>query len=211
MFETVSTTLSFVLAMVQYPNVQRKAREELDRVIGKDNLPTIENREHLPYINAICNESLRLELVTPMLLPHCTTAADIYNGYYIPANATVYANAWAMVRDPKEFPDAEVFRPERWLVEKPPVHSNKIAFGFGRRICPGRFLAENSIFLAVASILAAFEIGQPIGKDGKPYAPSGSYCAGFVRQPDPFECTFTPRSQKIASLIRQSVEEQRGI
>ena len=51
--------LTFFLAMVLNPEVMRKGQDELDRVIGKDNLPTFEDRSKLPYIDAICTECLR--------------------------------------------------------------------------------------------------------------------------------------------------------
>lgn len=57
--QTVSVLLTFMLAMTLYPEVQNRAQEELDRVIGKDNLPTFEDRDNLPYVNAICTEALR--------------------------------------------------------------------------------------------------------------------------------------------------------
>lgn len=55
----MSVLLTFFLAMVLYPEAMRKGQEELDRVVGKDNLPTFEDRPKLPYIEAICKECLR--------------------------------------------------------------------------------------------------------------------------------------------------------
>ncbi len=51
--------MTFVLAMLKYPEVQRRAQEEVDSVVGKDRLPTFEDREHLPYVRAVCTEILR--------------------------------------------------------------------------------------------------------------------------------------------------------
>jgi hypothetical protein len=57
--KTVSALHTFMLAMVLYPDVQVKAQAELDNVLGPDRLPEFEDRENLPYINAICLETLR--------------------------------------------------------------------------------------------------------------------------------------------------------
>ena len=67
----VSVLHSFVLAMVLYPNAQEKAQEELERVLGKENLPTLNDKENLPYVNAIIKECLRWQIVLPLgLLLH---------------------------------------------------------------------------------------------------------------------------------------------
>ena len=57
--QTVSVMLTFFLAMVLYPEALRKGQEELDRVLGKNTLPTFEDRDKLPYVEAICKECLR--------------------------------------------------------------------------------------------------------------------------------------------------------
>ena len=65
-FETVSTMHSLFLALVLYPEVQRRAQAELDAVIGRDRLPTFDDRPRLPYIEALCKELMRWKMVTPM-------------------------------------------------------------------------------------------------------------------------------------------------
>ena len=59
-------TAWFTLAMITYPDVQRKAQEELDRVIGRSRVPTLEDRDRLPYIRAILREILRWRPATPL-------------------------------------------------------------------------------------------------------------------------------------------------
>ncbi|KAI5117645.1 hypothetical protein M0805_001301 [Coniferiporia weirii] len=205
----VSTLNTFCLAMVLYPDVQRRAQEELDRVIGKDNLPTMEDRPNLPYIEAICKESSRWQPVVPLGLAHCAAVDGLYNGYFIPAGTTMLSNVWAMHRDPKEYPEPEKFVPERWLSldgKKPPLDVGKTAFGFGRRICPGKLFAESSLFIAVASVLAAFNIEKALDANGVPITPAGEYTASFITHPKPFECKITPLSDKIVSTIHHAVE-----
>ena len=81
--------MSFLLAMVVSPHVQRKAQEELDRVVGSTHLPTFEDLESLPYIEAIRLEVMRWVPVLPLATPHRVVADDEYEGYLIPSGATV--------------------------------------------------------------------------------------------------------------------------
>ena len=80
--------------MVLFPEAQRKAQEELDKVVGFNRLPEYEDRESLPYINALCKEVLRWQPVTPLGLPHRVTQDDIFDGYLIPEGTLVLGNAW---------------------------------------------------------------------------------------------------------------------
>lgn len=59
-----------MLAMVTYPEAQKKAQEELDEIIGRDRMPTFADRDSLPYIQACVRESLRWKTVAPVGVPH---------------------------------------------------------------------------------------------------------------------------------------------
>ncbi|KAI5121914.1 hypothetical protein M0805_000243 [Coniferiporia weirii] len=206
---TVSALHTFMLAMVLYPEAMRRGQEELDRVIGKDSLPCMEDKLNLPYINAICSEVLRWQAVAPFAVAHTATKDDVYNGYFIPAGTVVLPNVWAMLRNAKEYPEPDKFIPERWLAtgEKArPLDASKVVFGFGRRICPGMYFAENTIFIVVASILAVFDIQKALDDKGMPITPNEDYTPNLIRHPKPFECRIMPRSEKAQSLIRQAVD-----
>ncbi|KAF7366793.1 Cytochrome P450 [Mycena sanguinolenta] len=221
----LASTLTFILAMLHAPQVQKIAQEELDRVVGTDRLPTYANREELPYINAIVKESLRWELVIPLGVPHRAMEDDVssgfsvcafslpedyflktYNGYFIPKGTTIIANQWGISHDEQVFSDPFAFRPERFLDKESPLPDpSTIAFGWGRRICPGRFLAENSLWLHVATILACFNITPVVGDDGKPIIPPREYTSGMASRPLPFQCRIDPRNDAAVELIKQSV------
>ncbi|KAG1849808.1 cytochrome P450 [Suillus tomentosus] len=70
--------------MVLYPDVQRRAQAEIASVIGRDRLPTFEDRASLPYVEAILRETFRWHPILPLDLPHATSSDDIYDGYFIP-------------------------------------------------------------------------------------------------------------------------------
>lgn len=82
------------MAIARHPEVQRKAQEEIDRVMDTDQLPTLEDRTRLPYINAVVLESLRWHPIVPLGVPHMSTEDDTYNGYDIPKGSVLLANIW---------------------------------------------------------------------------------------------------------------------
>ncbi len=85
---------TFFLAMGMYPGVQRKAQEEIDRVIGLQRLPLMCDRARLPYIEALLLEILRWHPISPIPLAHVSEKEDWYEGYYIPKGSMVLANVW---------------------------------------------------------------------------------------------------------------------
>lgn len=85
---------TFFLAMVLHPQVQIKAREEIDRVVGDNRLPTVKDRENLPYVEAVLKEVFRFHPIAPMGLPHLVSEDDIYKGYLIPKDAIIIPNIW---------------------------------------------------------------------------------------------------------------------
>ena len=82
--------------MVLYPEAQRNAREELDRVCG-DRLPTMDDEENLPYIRACVKEVLRWHPIVTEGLPHAVTKDDVYQGYKILLGSRVWTHSrrWA--------------------------------------------------------------------------------------------------------------------
>jgi len=64
--KTVSSMSSLFLALVLFPHVQKRAQAELDVVVGRDRLPTFDDRPRLPYIEALCKELMRWNMVTPI-------------------------------------------------------------------------------------------------------------------------------------------------
>ncbi|OCH88003.1 cytochrome P450 [Obba rivulosa] len=201
----ISTLSSFFLAIVRYPEAQEKAYTELMDVVGPHRLPEFSDRESLPYINAVVKESLRWQPVVPLGVAHATIADDEYNGYLIPKGSIIMANSWAILHDPEQYPDPEKFCPERFLKDgrlDPSIRDpSNAAFGFGRRICPGRYFADNMVFITFASILYTYIIRPPIGLDGKPAVPEVKMTSGSLSFPAPFGCIIEPRSSRISALI----------
>jgi cytochrome P450 len=91
---TVSSLMTFFLAMAVFPQVQKKAQEELDRVLGGERLPITSDKASLPYIEAVMKETHRWHPVAPMAIPHCCTQEDSIKGYRIPKGAMILPNNW---------------------------------------------------------------------------------------------------------------------
>jgi cytochrome P450 len=177
-------------------------------VIGPDRLPSFEDEGKIPYVEALVMEALRWRPVTPLAVPHYTRSADIYKGYYIPANTIILGNSWAILHDPATYgEDADQFRPERFLnadgMLNHEVPYPDAGFGFGRRACPGKPLAQSALWLYVASLLACFDITKAINENGEEIDPSTDYLDGFLLYPRPFKCIIQPRSKVAEGLIRQ--------
>ncbi|KAI0334306.1 cytochrome P450 [Cubamyces sp. BRFM 1775] len=199
------TLLMFLFCMTRHPQVLRKAQEEMDRVVGNDRLPDFSDRESLPYLNAVLEEILRWHPALPMAVPHRLMVDDEYRGYDLPAGATVIANTWAITRDARYFPDPEEFRPERYLVSDEekrglPLPSSFV-FGYGRRVCPGQPLADASVWIAIANIVALFDIRKSVDAAGNEVTPLEEFLPGFTSQLAPFICDIRPRSDKAATMI----------
>lgn len=79
--------------MALNPDIQEKAQEELDRVVGA-RFPTLEDRDQLPYLDAIVQEVLRWHQVAPLALPREAAEEDVYGGYRIPRGAFLIPNIW---------------------------------------------------------------------------------------------------------------------
>ena len=91
----------------------------------------------------------------------------------------------AILHDESEYPDPDRFNPDRFISKDGTLDADirnpeDFAFGYGRRICPGRFLAASSVWLAMASILSTFELEMPVDEHGQKIRPSGRYTEGLA-------------------------------
>ncbi|PWN39822.1 cytochrome P450 [Ceraceosorus guamensis] len=210
---TASTIASACLAMILHPNVLAKAHAELDRVVGSDRLPALEDEEHLPYVRACIKETLRWRPPTVMGVPHAVVQDDVYNGFHIPKDAMIIDNIYAMSHDPKRFANPEVYDPERFHLSHPGTAAeyagkrnvkerDHFAYGHGRRICAGIHMAEKSLYMAITRILWAFDIARADGADEIRADPHDErYTDGFVSFPNHFGAKFTIRDDTRRATI----------
>ncbi len=164
-----------MLAMIAFPKVQRRAQAEIDAVVGRDRLPTFADTPRLPYVQAIIKEVLRWRPTLPFSIPHAATNEDWYEGMYIPKGTICISNVWHCNHDRAVFgDDADEFRPERHLDEHGellpgPIETKQIGhvtFGSGRRICVGKDLANETLFIATVRMLWALNLERLRDENG---------------------------------------------
>ena len=173
---TASMMAWWPLAMLVYPETQARAHAELDAVVGRARLPTFADYPHLPYIRAMVKEVLRWRPIGPLGVPHRSTEDDWYEGMFIPKGTICIPNAWHMNRDPEVYGvNAADFDPARHLDASGQITSKSsgtkddghVSYGFGRRVCVGRHVADNSIFINIAVMLWASKIERKKDASGQ--------------------------------------------
>ncbi|KAG5349460.1 hypothetical protein C0989_003646, partial [Termitomyces sp. Mn162] len=173
---------TFIHAMLVNPEAQRKAQDEIDAVIGRKRLPDFGDRPNLPYVEAVYREIMRWHPVAPLGIVHSTSMDDVYNGYFIPKGTLVMPNIWSMTHDESRYREPDLFKPERFFDENGHLNTDDdiIAFGFGRRICPGRHMASSMVWLLISSIMATFNIRKARDEQGNEIDVDDSYTSGLV-------------------------------
>lgn len=161
----------------------------------RSRLPEFQDRECLPYVSAVIKEATRWFPITPIIPPHAANTEIHYKGYHIPKGSCIIASNWWLLCDPAIYHDPDSFRPERFLIRNEPDPAT-VVFGFGRRICPGRFFANKSLFLTISRILALFTISKDVGEARLKLTP------GLIAHPEEFPFKIAPRSQLHAERVR---------
>ncbi|KAJ5902168.1 cytochrome P450 [Penicillium taxi] len=207
---TWSTVIVCVLNLMLNPDVQAKLRAEIDSVVGVDDngdilrLPDFEDRAQMPYLEYVIQESTRWAPLSPLGVPHASIADDTYKGYHIPAGSVVFANAWAMSRDERYYSSPDDFNPDRYIPQSEGGKGEPLPegpFGFGRRVCPGQYLALASVYIIMSTLVATMEMKCPVDEKGERILPKVTFTNGLSGVPDSFPCVITPRSEKAQELI----------
>ncbi|KAL5536334.1 hypothetical protein ACEPAF_155 [Sanghuangporus sanghuang] len=205
---TSATLYVFILAMVRHPDVIRKAQQQIDSVTGGERLPAFEDQDSLPYITCIMKECLRWAPPFPLGLAHRVMEDNDFEGKFIPKGSIIMPNIWKMMHDERNYSNPEKFYPDRFMKPSSQVLDPAAAvFGFGRRICPGRHFAEADLWLAIASILAVFDILPAVDERGTEILPKVEFVPGINSSPKEYTCRFVPRSAQAASLVDRTEEK----
>lgn len=155
--ETSAITLEWAIShLLNHPEVLEKARIELEAEVGEERLVEEADVARLPYLKCVISETLRLSPAAPMLLPHVASDDCSVGGYDVPRGTMLLVNAWAIHRDPNLWTDPMSFRPERFENEEADARK-LIAFGMGRRACPGAGLAQRTVGLTLAALIQCFD------------------------------------------------------
>ncbi|KAF4616553.1 hypothetical protein D9613_008553 [Agrocybe pediades] len=210
---TISATASFFYYMATCPDVQRKAHEEIDRVVGSKRLPDYDDRlsGRMPFMEAIYREVLRIAAPLPLGFPHAVSEDDHYKGYFIPKETKNYTQSEqltkivrAMTHDANKYPAPFIFRPERFLDRDGNLNNDSrvLAYGFGRRICVGKYVGSSTLWLIMASVLSCFIIEKKKDEKGEDIEIADDFEeAGVFRHKKKFDCSFRIRSPEAQGLV----------
>ncbi|KAB0792386.1 hypothetical protein PPYR_14345 [Photinus pyralis] len=187
--ETTTKTLGFAfLYLILYPDVQRKAQEEIDRVIGRNRLPNLNDRPHLQYVECVVLESLRMFGCRAFIIPHRASKDAYLSGYLIPKDTIILGSLQSTLLD-GGWANPEIFDPERYIkngsIEVP---DRFIPFGFGKHRCMGETLARANVFLIIACLLQTFNF---TALPSEP--PTTDFIDGVTPGPKPFKALVTLR------------------
>ncbi|KAM7330172.1 hypothetical protein ACRRTK_011785 [Alexandromys fortis] len=218
--ETTSTTLRYsLLLLLKYPEVTgifillqatltcvrfatflpvifncvelAKVQKEIDHVIGRHRSPSMQDRSHMPYTDAVLHEVQRYIDLLPTSLPHAVTCDIKFRNYLIPKGTTVIASLTSVLHDDKEFPNPERFDPGHFLDENGKFKKSDyfVPFSTGKRICVGEGLARMELFLFLTTILQNFNLKSPVDLKDLDTSPVNN---GFVSVPPEFQICFIP-------------------
>jgi len=179
----------FTLAMVLYPDVMKRAQQEIDAAV--QSYPSYADKDNLPYIDALVKEVLRWRPVSAGGIPHAVIQDDEYMGFHIPRGATVIGNHWSISLDENVYEDPYTFNPDGGSRTQPYLLflSASVVASVQASILP-----KNSLYINIARLLWSYDIGyawedvEGIKKrcEVDPFA----FTQGFNSRPEPFKGIF---------------------
>ncbi|KAJ5782860.1 hypothetical protein N7457_004634 [Penicillium paradoxum] len=196
------------IAALHEPSFVSRAHVLLDKVVGRNRLPQFSDRPKLAFIDAITHELFRWRPIAPGSIPRRADRDDEFDGIKIKKGVTIVANAWAISRDEAVFDpalgDTQDFVPERWLRrvdsgdEQLRTDLPLPVFGQGRRICQGKRVATDGMFMQIACLLWAFDFELADGEELDPWAMT---VAGFMTIPSEVKLKLRPRGDWVCDAI----------
>ncbi|XP_043841075.1 cytochrome P450 2C44-like [Dromiciops gliroides] len=191
--ETTSSTLRHgLLLILKHPEVQAKIHEEIDRVIGQNRVPSIKDRQDMPYMDAVIHEVQRFTDLIPLNLPHAVNRDIQFKQYVIPKGTTIFPLLSPALHDSKEFPNPDQFDPQHFLDTNGKFKKSDcfIPFSIGKRSCLGEGLARMELFLFLTTIVQNFTL-KPVGDPNELSIKTSR--VGFTNVPPKYQVRFLPR------------------
>uniref|UniRef100_A0A8C1WPT9 Cytochrome P450, family 2, subfamily Y, polypeptide 3 n=1 Tax=Cyprinus carpio TaxID=7962 RepID=A0A8C1WPT9_CYPCA len=191
--ETTSTTLRYALMLlIKHTHIQEQMQKEIDRVIGQNRVPTMDDRKSLPFTDAVIHEVQRYLDIIPLNVPHYATHDISFRGYIIPKDTVIIPMLHSVLRDEEQWETPWTFNPEHFLDDNGNFKKNPafIPFSAGKRSCVGESLARMELFLFIVSLLQKFSFSSPKGPDGVDTSPELS---SFGNMPRFYDLIASPR------------------
>ncbi|XP_015242701.1 PREDICTED: cytochrome P450 2J6-like [Cyprinodon variegatus] len=189
---TSNTLLMGFLYLMNYPHIQERCQKEIDQVLqGKDRV-SFEDRQSMPYVQAVIHEVQRTANTVPLSVFHCTTKDTELIGYSIPKGTMIIQNLTSVLREEGQWKFPHEFNPENFLDEhgefvKPDAF---MPFSAGPRMCLGEGLARMELFLFTVTLLKKFKFIWPEGAGEPDFTP----VFGITLTPKPYNMKVQLRS-----------------
>ncbi|XP_074088622.1 cytochrome P450 2C23-like [Macrotis lagotis] len=191
--ETTSSTLRYgLLLIMKHPEIQAKIHEEIDRVIGQDRVPSIKDRQDMPYTDAVVHEIQRFINLLPLNLSHAVSRDIKFQQYILPKGTTIFPLLFPILWDSKEFPNPDQFDPHHFLDKNGKFKKSDyfMPFSIGKRSCLGEGLARMELFMFFTTILQNFTLKSVVDLNEISIQDKHS---GFSNVPPKYKLCFLPR------------------
>ncbi|NXG89380.1 CP2J2 protein, partial [Stercorarius parasiticus] len=161
--ETTSTTIRWgLLYMATHPEIQARVHAEIDTVIGQARQPSLEDRNNMPYTNAVIHEVQRKGNIIPFNVPRLTVKDTVVDGFHIPKGTVLITNLTSVMFDKNEWETPDTFNPGHFLKDGQFwKRESFVPFSIGKRSCLGELLARSELFLFFTTLLQKFTFQPP--------------------------------------------------
>ncbi|KAA0190606.1 cytochrome P450 CYP3214A14 isoform 2 [Hyalella azteca] len=168
--DTVNNMLKWVAYLLaRYPEYATRMQQQIDAVVPRDRMVSLDDKPSLPLVEAFTVEVLRYSSMAFFNVPRATNCDTIINGFFVAKGTTVQVANYSIHHDPRYWDDPHKFYPERFLDDSATKYTAPkqgfFAFGSGRRQCVGELLARMELFLFTAAIVQHFDVRPPHGVD----------------------------------------------
>jgi hypothetical protein len=191
--ENIGSMFCWTLAFISsYEELQQDLHAELDRVVGKNREPCIQDKQHMPLMQATILEALRLSSAIPLSLPHYCIEDSVVKGYSVAKGTVVLTNIWGINHDDRHFSHPDCFEPYRFLDSSGSLRGDRcslaMTFNIGPRSCAGNAVTKTVLFVLLSSIIQKFDL-----RSSKDLTRNLGAMPGPILSPDAFEVRFCPR------------------
>uniref|UniRef100_A0A8D8PP00 Methyl farnesoate epoxidase n=1 Tax=Cacopsylla melanoneura TaxID=428564 RepID=A0A8D8PP00_9HEMI len=191
---SVNSIIEFcIMYLILHPDVQDKLHAELDEVLGSRKIHLTNDKHRLPYLQAVINETIRINTIAPMTATHRCTQHTDFLGYRIPKDTLIFVSIWSLLYDPSVFPEPHQFNPDRFIssdTKEKEKQTMFLPFGTGKRICPGDQLTKQILLIYLSTLLQSYSVHR-VSEDPLPDTRAQ---AGFVNSPKPFRVILRERN-----------------
>ncbi|KAJ3076541.1 Ribosomal protein S6 kinase beta-1 [Podochytrium sp. JEL0797] len=219
--DTVAIAIQWAFAyLATHPHIQSDLHTELDNHLHRSTLPTLADEPHLPLLNAFLRETQRMRPVSATAVPRATLSDQQWQGYLIPKGTWLMFDFYGLARDVETYgSDVDTFRPDRYIdpftggfnaaldsfnPAGADTTSHPRSFSFGRRVCPGKELAQMQLFMAIAGVCQCFVVEQ--GDEG---VDLDAMCPGLTNPPKGLKVVLRERFEGAFGLFEEGCDSEK--